>query len=261
MSNKFILLIGICLICMNYSCSIKTFNEREYDAINLLKANTGDEYSPINAILKKNSSLEDDEISAVKAWVGEFSECLIEEGNLRVISLSYKPEVYPCLGNPVGYQRYRLFELITLRNNRLYFFLSEKLNSQKLYERSLIYYFIPKKEDDTQVTGNQYTFNRSIRRYKGMMSEKMKFSRSKKDEYIFELQNRSGDQSREIHKIISLATNKISGTKPLVYDITKIFFKNDTINKDRGIPLIYDAETSQRILFALSGSKMRSKKN
>ena len=261
MLNKFYFLLSSMLVCLNYSCSIKTFTEGEYDAINLLKSNTGDEYSPINAILKKNSSLEDDEITTVKAWVGEFPECLIEEGNLRVISLSYKPEVYPCLASPVGYQRYRLFELITLRNNRLYFFLSEKLNSQKLYERSLIYYFIPKKEDDSQVTGNQYRFNRSIRRYKGMMSKKMKFSKSKKDEYIFEFQNRSGDQKREIHKIFSLATNKISGTKPLVYDITKVFFKNDTINKDRGIPLIYDPETSQRIFNALSGSKMRSRKN
>jgi len=244
----FVLLLVLSIFCSN--CAIRYFNDSEYNPIGLVEDNTLSDRTPINQILDEKTELIGKKIYDVKAYVAIYSECLMETQNIQSIALNYHCD--SCLEYPIGYQRFRFFEIMVGKENdisldTLYFFLSEKL-SEKFnptyasaweYERARIYYFVSEGRDSLQKPKVDFiNFNRYVRKHKSMFNGKMKTSRNSKDNFQFYFRKDSVNQCMVLNKIVSKSTNKISGTKPLIYDVNQILF--DDSNPLNGMKLYYD---------------------
>lgn len=248
----FVLLLVLSIFCSN--CAIRYFNDSEYNPIGLVEDNTISDRTPINQILDEKTELIGKKIYDVKAYVAIYSECLMETQNIQSIALNYHGD--PCLEFPIGYQRFRFFEIMVGKENdisldTLYFFLSEKLSekfnptyaSSWEYERARIYYFVSEGRDSLQKPKVDFlNFNRYVRKHKSMFNGKMKTSRNSKDNFQFYFRKDSVNQCMVLNKIVSKSTNKISGTKPLIYDVNQILF--DDSNPLNGMKLYYDPKMS-----------------
>lgn len=119
----FVLLLVLSIFCSN--CAIRYFNDSEYNPIGLVEDNTVSDRTPINQILDEKTELIGKKIYDVKAYVAIYSECLMETQNIQSIALNYHGD--PCLEFPIGYQRFRFFEIMVGKENdisldTLYFF-------------------------------------------------------------------------------------------------------------------------------------------
>jgi len=257
MKTKIQILIA-CSVFYLPSCTIRNFTETEYNVLNTLYEVTGKENSPLVGFIpqqmKDKSQQSQDYISDVKIFVGKYPECLVENGNVRGYTLNLDPIKSPCVGDTVSYHKFRWVELTSLKGMKIYYLLSEKMNEDSLYERSKIFYFSDSSKTFKLENGG-YHFNREVRVYKGMRSGKVSTSKNAKEYYIINVMN-EGDTSRYIHKVVSRKANKISGTKPLVFNVPEMLFEDTT---KKGIKLIYNDSSSKQTLRMIRGEKYRMK--
>ncbi|MBK9270440.1 MAG: hypothetical protein IPM48_02495 [Saprospiraceae bacterium] len=260
MKNNSLFPLLILLGVMN-SCSIRHFTEEQYDVLGTLYKVTGEEKSPLVGFLphkmseKQRMSKSEDQIMDVKIFVGKYPECQVENGNTRGYTLNLDPENNPCVSPAVGYHKFRWVELTSQNNRKIYFLLSEKIIKDSIYERSKIFYYSDSTETFRKEHGG-YHFNREVRVFKGMLSGKVKSSRNAKEHYIVHV-NQHDDDHRFIRKIVSNKSNKISGTKPLVFDLPDLLFENP---ENGGIKLVYHDASSKLTLNLLKKEDYRMKK-
>jgi hypothetical protein len=235
------------LLILTSSCTIKTFEERDYNIVETLYKITGEEESQLMNLLDKEG------FQSVRVFVGRFPECMVENRNVRSYTLNFDEEK-DCLGKLTGYHQFRWFELISRKNKKIYFLFSEKRLNDSLYERARIFYFSDKDKTFNSENGG-YHFNREVRVYRGMLSGKLKVSKNKKERYIMDLVEK--DNRIYIRKITSEASNKISGTKPLVYHLGDLIYGDPS---QEGIPLKYDPLSSDSTFSVLSHQKFQRKR-
>lgn len=224
----------------------------EYDVISMLYSVTGKDKSPILDFTQKGSRYGKDDIKDAKIYVGRFPECMIESRNTRMYTLNMDPKK-PCVSPVSGYHQFRWVELTSVTDRKIYFLLSEKRLNDSIYERAKIFFYVDSINTSLKEYG-AFTFNREIRVFRGMMSNRLKKSNPTDQIYNIYIENAGESEDTLIlKKLVSHENNKISGTKPLVYDLGDLIYGDS----NRGIPLVLNKESSELTLNLLKRKAFR----